>query len=371
MRPKVLTLFPSAVGGGAERMVLDQIRFYERAGYDYTAVALRKAKLHDQFASYAPYRCVHAGTRFNPLALAKVNRLIRSLGVELLHTQLQEADFYGYWLKRLNPNLVWISTRQNADQYRTRLFWRKLNEAITRPAQRVIAVSESVRDFLAQHERIPAAKLVVIHNGIDLGRFEERPDREVARAALGLASDEFVVGIVGRLSPQKGHQFLFEAAAKLSLDIPRLRLLVVGEGQLKARLQRQAHALGISDRVSFAGFRSDMANLYPAMDLLAMPSLFEGLPLALVEALACGLVAIGARAPGIVDVIEDGKNGFLVDVADVAGLAEAIRRVHRGEVDPDLRRRAGEGVRAEYGLGTYLDRLERLYLKELAAPKSP
>jgi glycosyltransferase involved in cell wall biosynthesis len=367
MRPRVLTLFPSAVGGGAERLVLEQIRFHATAGYDYWAVAMRKGKLHREFSAHACYSCVHAGTRLNPLALRRVNRLIRSRGIDVLHTHLQEADFYGYWLKRRNPKLIWISTRHNTDQFRTRFFWRSLNAAITGPARRVVAVSEGVRAFVARHERIPPDKLVVVHNGIDLGRFAEMPSGQVARQALGLAPDEFVVGIVGRLSPQKGHRFLLDAAARLAPVIPRLRLLVVGEGGLKGALRRRARALGIADRVSFVGFRSDMATLYAAMDMLAMPSLFEGLPLVLVEALACGRVAVGTRAPGILDVIEDGKNGLLVDVGDVPALADAIARVQRGDLDPDMVNRAREAARADYGLPTYLGRLERLYLDEVAA----
>jgi glycosyltransferase involved in cell wall biosynthesis len=182
-----------------------------------------------------------------------------------------------------------------------------------------------------------------------------------------VAPDEFVVGIVGRLAPQKGHRFLIEAAARLAPSIPRLRVLVVGEGRLKKRLERQARTLGIADRVSFAGFRSDMARVYPALDVLAVPSLFEGLSLVLVEALACGRIAVCARASGLIDVVRDGQNGILVEVADVEGLASALGRVYRGEIDPDLGRRAREGARAEYGLETYLARLEQLYQDEIAA----
>ncbi len=226
-------------------------------------------------------------------------------------------------------------------------------------------MSDAVRDFVATHERISPAQLVVVRNGIDLSRFSDRPSTETARAALNLPAGDFVVGIVGRLSPQKGHQYLFEAAASLVADIPSLRVLVVGEGQLKGRLQRLAARLGITDRVSFVGFRSDMFRVYATMDLLAMPSLFEGLPLVLVEALICERVAVGARTFGITDVIEDGQNGFLVKVADVKALAAAIARVFRGEYDRDMPKRAREAAMAEYDIKIYLRRLEAIYLTEM------
>jgi glycosyltransferase involved in cell wall biosynthesis len=358
-------LFPSAVGGGAERLVLEQLRFHDGIRYEHSAIALRKGKLQEQFAELPCYSCVNAGVKFNPLVVRQLHRLVQSRGIDLLHTHLQEADFYGFWLKRLAPRLHWISTRHNADKFRTRLFWRRLNAGISRRTERVIAVSDAVRDFVAKHERIAPAKLVVVRNGVDLGRFSDRPPRDAARATLELPVGDFVVGIVGRLSPQKGHRYLFEAAAALQREIPTLRLLVVGEGQLKGRLQRLAGALGIANRVSFIGFRSDMATAYAAMDLLAMPSLFEGLPLVLVEALVCERVAVGARTFGITDVIEDGKNGLLVKVADAKELAAAIARVFRGEYDRDMPRRAREAAMAEYGIQTYLQRLQAIYLEQV------
>jgi glycosyltransferase involved in cell wall biosynthesis len=364
MRPRVLTLFPSAVGGGAERLVFEQMRFHDGARYDYAAIALRQGKLHPQFAAFPCYSTMSAGVKLSPFVLRKLHRIVQSRGIELLHTHLQEADFYGFWLKKLNPRLHWVSTRHNTDAFRTRAFWRAVNASISHRTERVIAVSEAVRDFVASHERIPMEKLVVVRNGIDLSRFADRPAGDQARASLNLPAGDFVVGIVGRLSPQKGHHFLFEAAAKLAAQIPNLRLLVVGEGQLKGRLQRLARALGITERVSFVGFRPDMGTLYAAMDLLAMPSLFEGLPLVLVEALVCERVSVGARAPGITDVIEDGKNGLLVKVGDVDELAAAIARVFRGEYDRDMPRRARAAAMAEYDIKTYLGRLEAIYLEQ-------
>src|SRR5438874_1912003 len=162
MRPKILTLFPRAVGGGAERLVLDQMRFHKDAGYGYVAVALRRGKLHDEFAAQSCYRCMHAGVRFNPLAVARLNRLIRDEHIDVLHTHLQEADFYGYWLKRLNPKLVWISTRHNADDFRTRRFWKALNGAITTRTDRIVAVSKSVREFIASYERVPVDRITFV-----------------------------------------------------------------------------------------------------------------------------------------------------------------------------------------------------------------
>jgi glycosyltransferase involved in cell wall biosynthesis len=370
-RPRILTLFPSAVGGGAERLVLDQIRFHDSVAYDYSAIALRKGKLHRRFSAFPQYSSVCAGVRFNPLALWKVHRFIRSRGVDILHTHLQEADFYGFLLKGLNPGLIWMSTRHNADDFRTRPFWRTLNAVISRRVDRVIAVSPCVSGFVALYERIAEDKLVVVRNGIDLGRFAHRPSQETAKKSLGLAADDFVIGMVGRLVPQKGHKYLLQAAARLQADIPRLRLLVVGEGGLRRRLERLSRTLGIADRVCFAGFRDDVAALYPAMDLFCIPSLFEGFPLVLMEALICERVAVGARTYGISDIIEDGRNGLLVDPADVGDLAAAILRVHRGEYDRRMAGRAREEGLVAYDFKSCLRQVEAVYRELMGARAAP
>jgi glycosyltransferase involved in cell wall biosynthesis len=370
-RPRVLTLFPSAVGGGAERMVLEQIRRSDRFPYAHTAIALRAADLHADFSAFPSYECVHAGTRLNPLALRRLHRAIAARGIDILHTHLQEADFYGFWLKKLNPHLIWISSRQNTDAYRQRLFWRTLNRSISHSTDRIVAASAAVRDFVGRYEGIPAAKVSVVHNAINLDRFAAPRPAAAARATFGLPPDAFVVGIVGRLSPQKGHPYLFEAAARLAPEIPELRLLVVGKGHLGRKLRRLAGALGITDRVSFVGFHEDMAAAYAAMDVFCMPSLFEGLPLALLEALICGKVAVAARAPGITDVLVDGENGLLVDVADPVSLAAALLRVRRGAYDPDMPRRARAAAVAEYDVERYLARLQAIYLDLFATAAPP
>lgn len=368
MRPNVLTIFPSAAGGGAERLVFDQTRLHDGVGYQHSTVALRKAKLHQQFAENPRYRCLNAVVRTNPLALGRLHQLVGAQKIDLIHTHLQEADFYGYWLKRLNPRLVWVSTRHNTDAFRTRLFWRTLNSLLSRRTDRVIAVSHAVGDFVLRHERVARDKLTVVRNGIDLGRFAERPTAQLARQQLGLPGDVFVVGVVGRLNEQKGHKYLFQAVARLAAEAPRLRLLVVGEGGLRSELDRLARRLGIAERVSFLGFRQDMASVYAAMDVFCLPSLFEGLPLVLVEALACARVAIGTRALGITDVLVHEKNGFLVPPKDAEALASAILKVYRGDYDRDIGKRAREGALVDFGMPRYLAELERIY-RELTASK--
>ena len=256
----------------------------------------------------------HAGTRLNPLALlADSSRDCRTrhrhpahapAGGGLLRLQAEEAE----------PAAHRISSRQNTDAYRQRLFWRTLNRGISQQHRPVRRASAAVRDFAA------ATRGFLGGEGVRRAQRDQlagSPSRAPPRwpGGFGRRADAFVVGIVGRCRPQKGHPYLLEAAARLAPEIPELRLLVVGQGHLRGGCG-DPRTLGIADRVSFVGFHEDMATAYAAMDVFCMPSLFEGLPLALLEALICGKVAVAARAPGITDVLVDGENGLLVDVAD-------------------------------------------------------
>jgi glycosyltransferase involved in cell wall biosynthesis len=362
---RVLTLFPRPEGGGAERLVFDQLRLHDPTRCDLCVVALRKALLDPEFRAYPDYACLNAWTPWSPRALAAVHRLIRRKRIEILHTHLQEADGYGYWLKRMNPGLVWLSTRHNTDDFRKRRFWRLLNRTMARRCDRVLAVSHSVKEFIARYEEVAADKITVVHNGVDVKRFVPTTLTVEAKASLGIQPGDFVVGIVGRLCQQKGHAYLFAAAARVRREIPGLRLLVVGKGGLRKSLEALALRLGIADRVSFAGYRKDPTALYAAMEVCCLPALFEGFGLVLVEAMACGCLVIGSRVDGIREIVEDGSTGFLAEPGDSESLARILVRVYRREYDDALVTRARHLVLSRFNLEKNLDRIADLYQEVL------
>lgn len=340
----VLTVFPSPVLGGAERLVLDQMRCHDPASYRHLAVALRTEHLDPEYQVFPGYQCLNSQTQISPRALTRLHRFVRAQQVNILHTHLQEADFYGYWLQRWNPSLIWVSTRHNTNHFRTRLFWRRLNGAISRRTSRVVAVSTAVKDFVSRYERVPRDRITVIHNGIDPARFAGTALRAVTRHSLGLDDSRFVVGIAGRISRQKGHRYLFEAVARRSL----------------------AGRLGIADRITFAGFRHDMDAMYRAMDALCMPSIYEGFGLAAVEAMLCGRLVVGSRVDGIREIIDDGLTGLLAAPANSEALAEVLLRIARREVDPAIAERGRLKALAEFDITANLSRLDALY-RELAS----
>jgi glycosyltransferase involved in cell wall biosynthesis len=234
---------------------------------------------------------------------------------------------------------------------------------ITACVQRYIAVSRSIAERLLAGMRVPRCKVQVIQNGIPLGSFG-RSGKPVRPAGLpGMPSRPLVL-TVARLDGQKGHTYLLQAAQR----IPEVDLVFVGDGPRRMELECQARALGLGDRVHFLGFRSDVPDLLAACDMFVLPSLWEGLPLAVLEAMAARKPVVATAIGGTDETVAHGVTGILVPPADPAALANAIRSL---VADPEASRRLGEAGRArvehEFSVETMMARVEAVY-QDLLGP---
>jgi glycosyltransferase involved in cell wall biosynthesis len=210
---------------------------------------------------------------------------------------------------------------------------------LSRFVTRVIAVSEAARDFLVRVKGYPADKVVVVPNGRDLSALVPGRDRESARKDLGVDPHTPIVGVVGRLEDQKGHRYLLDAWPAVTRDFPDARLLLVGDGSRREALEAQVKALGIASSVIFTGFRADVARMLDAIDVLALPSLYEGMPLTVIEAAAMARPVVATAVDGTPEVVEHGVTGFLVPPANPPALSGALLTLL---ADPDRARRLGE-----------------------------
>jgi len=211
---------------------------------------------------------------------------------------------------------------------------------------------------------VPASRLVLMPYGIPLAELDTPLNRKEARKRLGLSGGGLVFGAVGRLEEQKGHVYLLAALPALMREIPDLTVLLVGEGREQERLKRQVRDLGLERTVRFLGTRRDLPEIFRALDLFVQPSLWEGLPLALLKAMGAGLPVVATRVSGSREVIGDGVNGCLVAPGDPEALARVLLELAR---QPEARRRLGAAARrtvaAQYSLDAMLTRLEELYLE--------
>ena len=218
-------------------------------------------------------------------------------------------------------------------------------EAIERTVHRhyvdaVIGVSSQIeRMYKAQGERF---KVTCIRNGIDLEGKSIQTDRWRTRKDLGVDPETCLIGTIGRLTPVKGIPYLLEAARMLLHQGANVKVLIVGDGSIRPDLMAQTHSLGIADNVVFLGHREDTDALLQALDIFVLPSLSEGIPMALLEAMAASRAVVASRVGGVPEIVEDGSEGFLVEPMDAHGLTERCLRLIQS---PEMAKKMGETAR--------------------------
>jgi glycosyltransferase involved in cell wall biosynthesis len=235
-----------------------------------------------------------------------------------------------------------------------------------------IVVCDTVRKTLAQHPAFRADRLCSIHNGVDTDLYQrDEAARLRARQEFNCKPDDFVCGIVARLVPAKGHRFLFEAAALLKDEVPNLIILVFGQGVLENELTQLASDLGISSRVRFHGFRTDMQYCVQAFDIGAQPSIdCDTSSFSMKEQMAACIPVVASDYGGLHEIIDDGKEGFLVPHGTVEPLAWALKKLAQC---PELGRQMGETARErvcrEFSSATFVRRTVEVYLEVLQSFK--
>jgi glycosyltransferase involved in cell wall biosynthesis len=221
----------------------------------------------------------------------------------------------------------------------------------------VVAVSRSLRSQLLA-EGFPESRVRVVRNGIDPGPPPAPELRRDARARLGLHEDELVIGAVGRLAPVKDFGALI-AAFGLVRSLPgRARLVIVGDGPERAALLSEARAANVSRAVLFTGHQDDVPSLMPAFDIFVNSSIYEGVSLTVLEAMAAGLPVVATAVGGTPEIVDDGVNGRLVPRRAIREMASAVAGLAR---DPELRARFGAAGRSRVLQSFHIDRMVRTY----------
>jgi glycosyltransferase involved in cell wall biosynthesis len=299
--------------------------------------------------------------RFDPRILSDLIALARERRARVLHVHGYAAADFGRVAARI-AGCKLVLHEHFADPAMPG-YQAAADRALRRFTDAAIAVSGSTREFLVRERHVPRERVRLIWNGAPLEEFApvSRERALAARKALGLPDDALVFGTIGRLSAQKGHAFLLDAARNVLATHASARLLVVGDGDLMAPLREQAHAFGIADRTVFAGHRTDVPDLLGALDVFCISSLYEGTPLALFEAMAAGKAIVSTAVDGCREVLTDGETGLLVPPADKAALAMALSRLlGDAKLRVSLAIRAREASRL-YDVRACVDAMQSLY----------
>lgn len=340
--------------GGAEMHLKSQVQGQSAAGHAVRVAYLKGAgSLTDDFMA-AGAQSVHAVSPSAPWKLWKHLRW-----AHIVHSHLLKADMFTAVLATAAGRRgCLLSGKHNDEQVLTRPAVSRIHGVVGRLPKVTVVLSDHVGRFIEEHGRIPQARQERIYYGIDPSRFEAAaadPQARVAsRAEFGWGPDEVVAICVARFAAQKAHDVLLKAFAEASERAPQLRLLLVGDdpfGDGRQRAEALAAELELGDRVRFAGIRRDVPALLAASDVFVMASLWEGLGLVFLEAMAAGLPVLSTQVSAIPEVVVHGETGVLVPPGEVQPLAEGLVELAG---DPDRRAAlaaaGGERVRERFGL---------------------
>ncbi|MGD0798157.1 MAG: glycosyltransferase family 4 protein [Acidobacteriaceae bacterium] len=294
-------------------------------------------------------------------AVARVRELVRQVGADVVHAHGFKADIY-VWLAMRGARVPLVSTCHTwYDTDRMVRLYGRLDRLVLRGYARVVAVSDGVKRRLLK-AGVREERIRIVRNGIDL-----RPFAGAEATLRGELGGAVVVGLVGRLAWEKGVDVFLRAAARVLVEFPQVRFVVVGDGPDRAMLEGLIGELGIGARVTMLGRREDMAGVYASLDVMVSASRQEGLPMAILEGMASGRAMVVTAVGEVPKLVEDGQTGVLVAAEDVDALAAGIAGLVR---DPERRARLGaaarEMVRAEYSAERMAAEYLRVYDEALA-----
>jgi glycosyltransferase involved in cell wall biosynthesis len=300
-----------------------------------------------------------------PWGLRRVAAYFREQRFDIVHTHMYHANTYGRvaaWWAGVPHIVATIHTNTVCPSRKQRI----VNRWLDRITDRTIVVSEDIARTLTAQGDIAPARMVVIHNGVDIERYASGSPADATRMRLGIASDARVVCCVGRLEKEKRHNDLLAAFRIVKERVPLAHLLLVGGGRMESAIGDAIELAGLRASVTMTGVRGDVPDLLRASDVFALASEREGLPLALVEAMAAGLPVVVSRVGGMPEAI-GGEAGLLFEPGDVDGLAQ---RLTACLTDANLRQRLGAAARQRAGKSfsteTMVRSLEAVYERSLA-----
>lgn len=342
---RVLLAIDEASLGGGQMHVLLLAKYLREANFEVEIATEASGWLVDEVRKLG--LTVHQIAISNKVtwqSFLQIHQLLKHTQFDVLHTHGGTA---GFWIRlvaamsKKRPVIVHTyhglhylnvleKTGQAVQQKVKRISFKLIDRLLLSYTDRIICVCKSDYNKAIAAGVAMIERTSIVYNGVEVDKFASPLDRVTARKIFNLNPTEFVFGNVGRLHEQKGHKFLLQAIAKMT---NRVRLVIIGDGRLLNELIVLADRLEISNRVSFLGARADIHEFLSAIDVFIMPSLWEGQPIALLEALAIGKPCIASAVDGIPEIIIDGANGCLVSPKDAESLARAMDLAIE---DPDL-----------------------------------
>jgi glycosyltransferase involved in cell wall biosynthesis len=328
IKPNVLIIIATEPIGGPGKGVLQLLEHAPADAFEYQ---LCNFCLEDrplgQFVDEARRRNLNLSLlkqRFtlDPHLVIQARRVIRERDINLVQTHGYKANTIGFFLKAL-CRLPWIGFAHGfIEESRKLRLYNRIERLVLRRADMVVAVAESMKALLTR-SGIAARKIRVVHNAIDLSEATSQISRNEIRQRHGLTPAHKVIGVIGRLSPEKGQMVFLRAMEKTVRSIPGVKAFIVGDGPDRAVLEAFCREKGLNEHVLFLGYQERIADFYQVMDLLVLPSLSEGLPNTVLEAMTFGVAVLATTVGGVPEIVQNG-NGMMVPPNDPEALAERM-----------------------------------------------
>lgn len=363
--------------GGLERLAIDLAECQLAEGHrPFIYCLTHPGRLAEEAAGKGiQVRAFEKGPGPHLKVVWKIANQLRDDRPDVLHTHNHLVHHYGVVAGRMAGVRVIVNTRHRGEQ---RLENTPEGSRIgTEPADRksdllfratlpwtdsVVMISEATRQFFVKYRGLPAGKTRVILNGARLERFL------AASAHPGSAYPHIRFGIAARLMPEKDHFALLRAFSAVVDEIPQAQLQIAGGGPMRSRLEERARELNIADSVAFLGPITDMPGFFSGLDIFVLSSLTEGLPISILEAMAAGLPIVSTRAGGVSEAVAEGRNAYLVDPADVQGLAAAMIRMARRQDLESVGSIGQQIVQQRFRIEDTWRRYHQLFLEHGARP---
>lgn len=341
---RVMFLVTSMPVGGAETLLMNLVRRLDREQFAPEIVCLKElGPLGEVLAQEIPVHSDLISHKFDLRVLPRLWLLMRQRKTDAVVTVgAGDKMFWGRLAARLAGVPVIASALHSTG-------WPdsvgRLNRLLTPLTDAFIGVADAHGKHLTEHENFPRAKVFTIYNGVDTKVFAPREEASI-RQELGIPADAPVMGILAALRPEKNHELFLRGAKEISArlqtadsQLPAAHFVVIGDGERRKQLEHLADKLGISQVTHFLGSRSDVAEILPALDLVALTSHNEASPVSILESLSCGVPVVSARVGSVPESILPGETGELYESGDLAGFTQAAIKLL---LDPAARKRLGD-----------------------------
>ncbi len=369
---KVLMIIDNLDQGGAQTLLVDLVTGINRANFQPLVCSLRNSSPEFlYFFEKAGVKVFQLGAgRLNPLKLIRLLRLIKKERIEVVHTHLTASRIIGVLAGKLGGVKKIFSHDHSGDEFLrkypllARYLLYPLDRLFMSFTERLFCVSGVIGRFNIRVKGIRPEKVEVVYNWIDAERFTSSPRwHDELRSRWQIPAGALVVGSVGRLSEEKGLRYLIKAAPIILEKCSQVFFVLVGDGGERQALEDLAVKLNVHKRIIFQGFMPDVEKAYSAFDVFVLPSVYETFGLVVLEAMTAGVPVVASATGGVVEILEDKHNGFLVPPRDKKALAAGVVNLieHRETMAGPMVAKAKQLVKDKFDRKVAIDRIESFY----------